>query len=179
MIVLCGPSASGKTEVSKLLKEKYGINKVVTTTTRKPRKDEKDGRDYFFVTKKEFEKLIHNDKLVEYTEYNGHYYGSQKDQIDVDKCIIVDPQGLKKYSDIKRKRIVTFYLETSEALRYERMLLRGDHKEDALKRLENDKIAFDKSNLPKVDFVIESEDNPLEEIVEKIYTSYKRHLKGR
>ena len=150
MIVLCGASASGKTELAKFLNKKYGITKVITTTTRKPRKGEVDGKDYFFVTKQKFEQLINEDKLVEYTTYNGNYYGSQKDQIDLDKCIVVDPNGLQKYSDIKRKKIVTFFLKVSDATRYERMLLRGDGKENAIARIKSDKIAFAKEKLPKV-----------------------------
>ena len=51
MIVLAGASASGKTEVAKLLAKKYGIVKIITTTTREKRVGEVDKRDYFFVSK--------------------------------------------------------------------------------------------------------------------------------
>ena len=64
MIVLSGASASGKTEVAKMLAKKYGITKVVTTTTREKRNGEIHGKDYFFVSKNEFEIMIKEKKFV-------------------------------------------------------------------------------------------------------------------
>ena len=74
MIVLSGASASGKTEVAKILAAKYGLIKVITTTTRPMRVGEVDGKDYFFISKEKFEELIRNDEFVEFTIYNGNYY---------------------------------------------------------------------------------------------------------
>lgn len=64
MIVLTGASASGKTEVVKLLKIKYGIDKVVTHTTREIRSLEIPDEDYHFITKKEFQKMISENKSL-------------------------------------------------------------------------------------------------------------------
>ena len=75
MVVLAGASASGKTEVAKVLAKTYGITKIVTTTTREKRTGEVDGVDYFFVSKEKFETMILEDKFVEYTLYNGQMYG--------------------------------------------------------------------------------------------------------
>ena len=74
MIVLAGASASGKTEAAKLLASKYGITKVITTTTRAMRNGEVNGRDYFFVDRDTFKKMIEEGRFVEYTEYNGNLY---------------------------------------------------------------------------------------------------------
>ena len=98
MIVLSGASASGKTEAAKMLMGKYGIQKAITTTTRPMRINEVNGRDYFFVSKEEFEQLIKEDKFVEHTIYNGNYYGSSKDQIANDRVVVIDLEGLKSYS---------------------------------------------------------------------------------
>ena len=114
MIVLAGASASGKTEVAKVLASKYGITKIVTTTTRDKRKDEVDGVDYFFVSKEKFEQMILEDRFVEYTLYNGQMYGSTKDQIANDKCVVIDPAGLRSYIALNNKNIVTFYLEADD-----------------------------------------------------------------
>ena len=100
MIVLAGASASGKTEVAKLLAKKYGITKIVTTTTRPKRKGEVDGVDYFFVTPERFEEMIREGRFVEYTIYNGQMYGSTKDQIAKDKCVVIDPAGLRAYTSL-------------------------------------------------------------------------------
>ena len=77
MIVLAGASASGKTEVAKELAKKYGITKVITTTTRDMRVNEVNGRDYFFVSKEEFERMVHDGCFVEYTVFNENLYGRQ------------------------------------------------------------------------------------------------------
>lgn len=172
MIVLSGASASGKTEVAKVLAVKYGIVKVITTTTRPIRIHETDGVDYFFVSEERFLKMIDEDKFVEYTQYNGNYYGSTKDQIQNNKCVVIDPMGLKSYSSIKDRNVVTFFLECGEETRHQRMLLRGDTPENAEKRIVNDRTAFAKSNVCDVDFNIDSEHKSIEEIADIIYNLY-------
>ena len=174
MIVLAGASASGKTEVAKVLASKYGITKIVTTTTREKRKGEVDGVDYFFVTKEQFERMIHEDKFVEYTLYNGNMYGSTKDQIAPDKCVVIDPAGLRSYIALGNSDIVTFYLEASEETRYKRMVLRGDGEEKIKSRIENDRIAFRKENVATVDYVIDSDSETVEQVAEKIYKIYTK-----
>ena len=173
MIVLAGASASGKTEVAKLLAKKYGITKIVTTTTRDKRTGEVDGVDYFFVSKEEFEKMILEDKFVEYTLYNGQMYGSTKDQIANDKCVVIDPAGLRSYIALGNKDIVTFYLEADEETRRQRMILRGDDPEKIKSRIENDRIAFKKENIATVDYVIDSnEGNSVEKVTDQVYKIY-------
>lgn len=178
MIVLAGASASGKTEVAKVLAKNYGITKIVTTTTRDKRKGEVDGIDYFFVTKEKFEQMILEDRFVEYTLYNGQMYGSTKDQIANDKCVVIDPAGLRSYINLHNKDIVTFYLEADEETRHKRMILRGDDAEKIKSRIENDRIAFKKENIAKVDYVIDSgKCNSVEEVAKKVYEKYISHHK--
>jgi guanylate kinase len=177
MIVLSGASASGKTEAAKMLMAKYGIRKAITTTTRSMRIHEQNGRDYFFVTKEQFNQLIKEDKFVEYTLYNGNYYGSTKDQIANDRVVVIDLEGLKSYSALNDERIVTFYLSTCEEIRYKRMLERGDKKEDAIKRIENDRKVFDDGQIPTVNYQIDSEQRSIEEVADLIYELYQKHIK--
>ena len=101
MIVLSGASASGKTEAAKMLMSKYGIQKAITTTTRAMRKNEVNGRDYFFVTQEEFEAMIQQELFVEHTLYNGNYYGSTKAQIADNRSVVTDLEGLKSYSALE------------------------------------------------------------------------------
>lgn len=178
MIVLSGASASGKTEVAKLLAKDHGITKIITTTTRPMRVSEVDGRDYFFVSKEEFERLIAEGHFVEYTIYNGNYYGSGKDQVADDKCVVIDGSGLKAYSELTDKFVVTFLLVCSEEERYQRMLRRGDSEENAKERIKNDKKAFDQSKLVKANYVIDSEQGNEKEIAEIVFKAYKRELKS-
>ena len=173
MIVLAGASASGKTEIAKLLAKKYGITKIVTTTTRPKRKGEVDGVDYFFVTPERFEQMIREDRFVEYTLFNGNMYGSTKDQIAKDKCVVIDPAGLRSYIALKDDSIVTFYLEADEKTRYDRMLSRGDDIDKINSRIAHDREAFKKENIVKVDYVIKnSSDDVLEDVCDQIYQIY-------
>lgn len=180
MIVLAGASASGKTEVAKVLAAKYGITKIVTTTTRDKRIGEVNGIDYFFVTKEQFEKMIIEDRFVEYTLYNGQMYGSTKDQIANDKCVVIDPAGLRSYINLHNKNIITFYLEADEETRHKRMITRGDAPEKIKSRIENDRIAFRPENIAKVDYVIDASNNKsIEQVASEIYQYYINHKKRK
>lgn len=177
MIVISGASASGKTEVAKILYKKYGISRSITVTTREKRVGEVNGVDYFFVDKKEFQRMIKNDELVEYTEYNNNFYGSRKDQIRSDKCIVIEKNGLEAYLKVKGDDVVTFVLIADESLRYNRMISRGDKIEDADKRIVSDRIVFDEHTLPKVDYIINNGNQTLEETADEIYQKYQEHIK--
>ena len=179
MIVLSGASASGKTEAAKVLMQKYGVVKIITTTTRKMRKGEVDGRDYFFVSPDKFKEMIDNDEFVEYTFYNNNYYGSTKDQIKSNRCVVIDPSGLKAYVSLKDPTIITFFLECDEETRHARMLLRGDNKEDADARIINDREAFKHENTDIADYRIDSQHNSIDEVAKMVIDLYHKTLKER
>lgn len=179
MILLCGPSASGKTEVAKLLRLKYGIVKAITHTSRSPRVGEKDGVDYHFVSKEEFERLLGESCFVEHTFYNGNYYGCSKKEINDNKCVVVDPNGLKSFLALEDKSIVTFYLEASEKTREIRMHIRGDDNKDIARRIEGDRTDFAPKEIAPTDFLIETDNRGLEEITDDIYLKYRLSLKSR
>lgn len=172
MIILVGASASGKTEIAKILTRKFGIIKAITHTTRPMREGEKDGVDYFFVGKDEFLKLADEKFFVETTFYNGNYYGCSKSQVRDDKAVIVDPNGLKAFLALNDPRVISFYIEADEKTRYLRMISRGDSIENALKRIENDKKAFTPENIGFTHEIIINEDNTLEEAADIIYRKY-------
>ena len=179
MIVLAGASASGKTEVAKMLSSKYGIVKVITTTTRDKRVGEVDGKDYFFVSKEKFLEMIKDNRFVEHTTYNDNLYGSTKDQIAMNKCIVVDPVGLKAYIALNHPDIITFFLDSTEDTRQKRMESRGDDPEKIKNRLAHDREAFKKENIPEVDFHIDSENYNVEEVADEIYRIYQEFLSKR
>ena len=179
MIVLSGPSASGKTEVAKILAKKFGITKVITTTTRPMRINEVNKVDYFFVDVDRFQEMIKEDLFVEYAFYNGNYYGSTKDQIACHKCLVVEAKGLNAYLALKDEHIVTFLLKSYEKTRYNRMIARGDKPEDALKRIENDKTYFNNKVMNSGDYLIDSQTKTVEEVADCIYELYIKTLKER
>lgn len=177
MLILIGPSASGKTEVAKLLASRYNITKIVTYTTRKPRIHEINGVDYHFVSVEEFARLTEQNFFVETTYYNSNYYGTAKKDIKDDKCIILDPNGLKSFLALKDERIISMYLNSEEEIRYQRMIKRNDSEEDAKRRLINDRIAFNDSNLQGITFVVDSDNITLDELTNKIHNLYVNILR--
>ena len=103
IFLISGPTGVGKDTVIKTLNESNSnIKNIVTITTRKIRVNEINNKDYIFVNKKEFENLIKKNKLIEWSEVYGNFYGVPKDQIDKNlknqnKIIIkTDIQGVKK-----------------------------------------------------------------------------------
>ena len=84
LIVISGPSGVGKGTVRNALFEREGHNLIysVSMTTRAPRNGEVDGREYFFVSREEFEERIQNNKFLEYAEFVGNYYGTPLDIIE-------------------------------------------------------------------------------------------------
>ncbi len=84
LIVLSGPSGVGKGTVRKALFEKksHKLNYSVSMTTRKPRAGEVEGEDYFFVSREYFQKQIEDDKMLEWAEFVGNYYGTPKEHVE-------------------------------------------------------------------------------------------------
>lgn len=106
ILILCGPTASGKSTIQKLLCEKYGFHRVVAYTTREPRENEVFGEDYYFVTEDKFVDMVINKEFIESTIYsNNRYYGTSINSIkDADKkdyVAVMTPSGarrMKKYA---------------------------------------------------------------------------------
>ncbi len=179
MILLIGASASGKTEVSKALRISYGIVKAITHTTRAPRKGEINDVDYHFVTEEEFLNMEKRDCFVETTFYNGHHYGCSKAEIADDKCVIVDPNGMKAFLSLKDPSIVSFYLEATEENRRKRMKSRGDSPEIIESRILNDRVSFSKEKTTGADFSIVTDDKDIKQLAKDIYQLYLKELKKR
>ncbi|GAX59644.1 guanylate kinase [Candidatus Scalindua japonica] len=109
LVVISGPSGCGKSSICKELTKNPQIKQSVSYTTRKPREGERDGVDYYFVKRNEFEALIRNNKFIEYAEYCGHLYGTPigpvEEAVGEKKIIllVIDVQGamqiMKKMPD--------------------------------------------------------------------------------
>lgn len=177
MILLVGPSASGKTEIAKCLASSFGIKKAITHTSRPPRKGETQDVDYHFVSKEEFLSLKEKGCFVETTSYNGNYYGCSKQEIQDDRCVVVDPNGLASFLALKDPRIVVFSLSANETTRYERMKGRGDEEEKIKERIENDRLAFAEEKLKEAHFCIDTEERTVLELAIEIIKLYKSKLK--
>lgn len=124
-IVLVGKAASGKDFTRKKLEEQ-GFKYAVSYTTRPPRDGEQDGKDYFFLSVEEFEKMISNDEFYEYVTFNGWYYGTSNKQFYEDDIFIMTPYGVSKIHENDRKRCFIMYFDIEENVRRERLALRSD-----------------------------------------------------
>ena len=83
LIVVSGFSGAGKGTLMKRLVEEYdGYSLSISATTREPRPGEEDGREYFFLSREQFEKRIADHALIEHAEYCGNYYGTPKDYVE-------------------------------------------------------------------------------------------------
>lgn len=115
LVVVSGFSGAGKGTVMKRLMEKYdGYALSVSATTRKPRPGEEDGREYFFRTRDEFEKLIEEDALLEYARYVENYYGTPRsyveEQLQAGRNVIleIEIQGAMKIKEKIPEALLVF-----------------------------------------------------------------------
>lgn len=176
MLILVGPSASGKTQIVKILREKYGLNKMVTYTSRTMRPGEKEGIDYFFLTKEEFEKRINEGFFIEYVVYNGNYYGTALSQVSSDKVVILEPTGLKHYINKIRDEVKVAFLRCSTEIVRIRMKERGDDPEIIKKRLLLDGEVFNKDVMKLADWVIDTSASNIYDNALEIYLLYKDNI---
>ena len=117
MVILSSPSGAGKTTLVKLLSERKGFVTSVSHTTRTPRSNEIDGKDYHFVNNEKFEKMISNKEFLEYAKVFKNFYGTTKsnifDELDKGKNVIfdIDWQGTNQIISQKLKnKLLTFFI---------------------------------------------------------------------
>jgi len=117
ILVLSSPSGAGKTTLVKLLSKNRGFNISISHTTRKPRINEIQDKDYHFIDNDEFENLIKKGEFLEYAKVFNHFYGSKKAPVINDlkngKNVIfdIDWQGAEQIKDKKLEyKLITFFV---------------------------------------------------------------------
>ncbi len=139
LVVISGFSGVGKgTLVKELLTycDRYALS--ISATTRQPREGEQDGREYFFKTREEFEKLIAADRLIEYAEYCGNYYGTPRDyveeQLDEGRDVIleIEIQGALRVKERYPEALMVFVMPPDVATLKERLRGRGSETEETI-----------------------------------------------
>ncbi|MDD2391772.1 MAG: guanylate kinase [Bacilli bacterium] len=120
LIVLSGPSGCGKSTISQeIMKDNKNIIESVSMTTRNIRQGEVDGKDYYFLSKEEFEKNIQDGKLLEYALYSDNYYGTPKDNViqkinqGLDVILVIEIQGALQVKEKFKEAIFIFILPPS------------------------------------------------------------------
>tara|TARA_Y100000296_G_scaffold49005_1_gene56155 strand:+ start:7026 stop:7763 length:738 start_codon:yes stop_codon:yes gene_type:complete len=105
VITLTGPSGTGKNTVSNMVMERdEKVKYFITATTREPRSYEKEGVDYYFLTKEEFEKRLDEDAFLEWSRHYGNYYGALKEELHKKMQAGFDPHTDITYSGAKAIR---------------------------------------------------------------------------
>jgi len=141
IVILSSPSGAGKTTLVKEISKRNNFQISISHTTRKPRSNETDGNDYYFVSDSEFKDLINQDKFLEYAKVFQNYYGSSKDVVfkklnnAEDVIFDIDWQGTQqiKSQKLNYKILTIFILPPSRNELYKRLLNRDRNDEKIAK----------------------------------------------
>ena len=132
LIVVSGFSGAGKGTIMKALLNKYDNYALsISATTRDPREGEVDGREYFFKTREEFEKMIAKDELIEYAKYVNNYYGTPKAYVEEqlangkDVILEIEIQGALKVKEKFPRTLLLFVTPPSAEELKRRLIGRG------------------------------------------------------
>ena len=165
IVILSSPSGAGKTTLVRKISKLKNYKISISHTTRTPRTNEVNGKDYFFVKKKEFRNLIKKKQFLEHAKVFKNYYGSSKklvlSKLKKGKNVIfdIDWQGTKqiKQKKLKYKLITFFILPPSRKILYQR-LSRRDMRDKLI--VEERMQQFDKDILKwrSYDFVVINDD---------------------
>lgn len=148
LILISGPAGSGKTTLcDRMLKEFSWVKRVVTATTRKPRENEVDGVDYYFLTKSAFEEGIELGRFYEFARVHGCLYGVPKEEIQtklmqgIDLLLNIDVQGAKTIRRVAAKdpllkgRFVSVFIKPPDLNELKKRLsTRGNDTEEEISR---------------------------------------------
>ena len=129
MVILSSPSGAGKTTLVKLLSQKKNFNISISHTTRKPRVNEIENQDYYFINDDKFQKLIKNEEFLEYAKVFNHLYGTTRtpviEKLEKGKNVVfdIDWQGADqiKNKKLNYKLITFFVLPPSKQVLFERL----------------------------------------------------------
>jgi guanylate kinase len=139
--IISAPSGSGKsTLVNELLKSVPDLEFSISYTTRAPRGSETDGRQYYFVSRVQFETMIKRDDFLEYAEVFGNYYGTARrflqdaEQKGRDLLLDIDVQGAKQIQEKLPRAVSIFILPPDRKTLEERLRKRGEDREEVIHR---------------------------------------------
>ena len=172
LTVISGFSGAGKGTVVKQLLQEYDYGLSISATTRSPREGEQDGREYFFKTKEEFEKMIREHQLIEYAQYVGNYYGTPKEyvvqQLEQGKDVIleIEMQGALHVREILPEVNLIFLTPpTVDELEW-RLVSRGTETAEVI-RERMARAKEESAYMKEYDYVVINDD--LDECVENVH----------
>ncbi|MFL2896584.1 MAG: guanylate kinase [Candidatus Pelagibacter sp.] len=165
MIILSSPSGAGKTTLTKKISAKDNYTVSVSHTTRPPRTNEINGKDYIFVSKENFNELIKDDQFLEHAEVFKNFYGSGKEKVyeelDNGKNVVfdIDWQGTEqiKKKKLNYKLITFFILPPSKKVLLDRLVKR-DLKDEKIVNERMKQFEKDLQQWKNYDYVVINDD---------------------
>ena len=183
MFVLSSPSGAGKTTLTKKIAEKNSNFKIsISHTTRKPRPNEKNGKDYYFINNKKFNILVKNNSFFEHAKIFGNYYGTFKDPVlkflseGKDVLFDIDWQGTQQLKKIKKLKIVTFFILPPDITVLKNRLLNRHEGQEKLITQRMSKFSEEVSHWNEYNYVVVNDE--LEECYDKIIKMIYSEKKG-
>jgi len=163
-LVLSSPSGAGKTTIAQaLLAAREDVGYSISATTRAPRPGEENGRDYFFLTREEFQRRIAAGEFVEWAEYSGQLYGTLRSQIEEvlasGRHVVLDIeiQGAREVKRLFPEAVLVFILPPSAAELLSRLGgSRGTRAATLVRRLR--RAVEEIAEAPRYDYVVVNED---------------------
>lgn len=141
VFIISAPSGSGKsTLVNELMRTVPNLAFSVSYTTRQPRGRERNGAEYFFITREEFEARLAKDEFLEWAEVFGNYYGTHKSELEraaargVDLVLDIDVQGERQLKEKLPAAVSIFILAPSRTILEQRLRSRSQDAEDVIQR---------------------------------------------
>jgi guanylate kinase len=141
VFIISAPSGSGKsTLVGRLMREVDSLMFSVSYTTRKPRGHEREGENYHFIGRAEFEARIAQDEFLEYAGVFGNYYGTHSSVLDQaraagkDLVLDIDVQGARQLKSKIPEAVTIFILPPSREILEQRLRARGEDSDDVIER---------------------------------------------
>lgn len=181
LLVISGFSGAGKgTVVKRLLEQHNDYVLSISATTRSPREGEQDGREYFFKSKEEFEKMIEASELIEYARYVDNYYGTPKayveEQLKEGKNVIleIEIQGALNIKSMFPDAVLLFIMPPS-AKELERRLVGRGTEDEATIRARLSRASEEAQGVENYNYIVINDDvDACVETIDSIVKSEKR-----
>jgi len=165
IVILSSPSGAGKTTLVKKIAKENNFIISISHTTRKPRTNETNGKDYFFTSEEEFENLIQNEEFLEHAKVFGNFYGSSKSQVleNLNKgenvIFDIDWQGTEQIKNQKLNyKLVTFFILPPSKSELFNRLKNRDMKDKNIVEERMKQFNEDIKHWESYDFVVVNED---------------------